>query len=428
MRVLLVSPHFPPTNAADMQRVRQVLPYLKAEGCEAEVLAVGAEGVACPVDPWLEAGLPAEVPVHRVKILGPEARWIPGMGSLSFRAIPALRREGDRLLAGGRFDLVYFSTTQFGVHLLGPKWLRKWGVPFAMDYQDPWVSDYYSEHPDQVPPGGRLKFWIADRLNRWMEPQVLKECAGVTAVSGSYIDQLRRRYAFLSQAWPTLVLPFAALEADWERVVDDGVGSRFFDKNDGRQHWVYAGRGGRDMEPALRAIFLAMQALPRDFLTNLCFHFIGTSYAPAGLGVATVAPLAAEYGLGEVVREMTDRVPYVEVLRCLRDAGALVVPGSDDPAYTASKMYPYLMARKPLLTVFHKKSPVQEVLAATGGAVRVGFASGESPEVVAQRIVSEWIEPRGWEWPRALEAARFADFCAPAAACQLVDFFRRCVP
>ena len=39
-RVLFVSPHFPPINAPDAQRIRTMLPYLESLGWEAEVLAV----------------------------------------------------------------------------------------------------------------------------------------------------------------------------------------------------------------------------------------------------------------------------------------------------------------------------------------------------------------------------------------------------
>ena len=90
--------------------------------------------------------------------------------------------------------------------------------------------------------------------------------------------------------------------------------------------------------------------------SNLKIHFVGTSYAAFGKGMKTIEPLALEYGLGDIVVEHTDRIPYSQTLRCLLDADALIVPGSDDPGYTASKIYPYLLARKPMLAVFHYRS------------------------------------------------------------------------
>ena len=42
-------------------------------------------------------------------------------------------------------DLIFFSTTQFDAFSLGPTWKRKFGVPYVLDYHDPWVNNYYRE-------------------------------------------------------------------------------------------------------------------------------------------------------------------------------------------------------------------------------------------------------------------------------------------
>ncbi|MFS6828152.1 hypothetical protein [Cyanobium sp. ATX-6F1] len=47
------------------------------------------------------------------------------------------------------------------------------------------------------------------------------------------------------------------------------------------------------------------------------------------------------------MEERTDRLPLSLTLASLRAADALLVIGSDDPAYTASKLIPYLLARRP---------------------------------------------------------------------------------
>ena len=137
-----------------MQRVRMLLPLFRENGWQVEVLAVMAEQVASPLDPWLVDGLPADVPVHRVKAMSLGWSRIPGFGTLGLRSLRALGRAGSKLLAKGSFDLVYFSTTVFEVHILGTCWKRKFGVPFVMDYQDPWVNDYYRNRPQITPPVG----------------------------------------------------------------------------------------------------------------------------------------------------------------------------------------------------------------------------------------------------------------------------------
>ena len=58
-RLLIVSPHFPPVNTPDMQRVRMLLPFFRPNGWRVEVLAVEAERVTpAPLDQWLADGLP----------------------------------------------------------------------------------------------------------------------------------------------------------------------------------------------------------------------------------------------------------------------------------------------------------------------------------------------------------------------------------
>jgi len=423
MRVLIISPHFPPTNAADMQRVRMVIPYFAEYGIEAEVLAVHPDQVASPQDPWLEEGLPEDVPIHRVQAMSLKWSKIPSLGTLSLRAMRALRDAGDTILKDGNFDLIYFSTTQFATHLLGPHWKSKFKVPFLMDYQDPWVSDYYRTHPEVVPPGGRLKYGIADWLNRRNEPKVIQECSGYTSVSPAYPDQLTNRYEKLHI--PFAVLPFPGDTQDLDRVKNATVGQKVFDPNDGLIHWVYVGRGGGDMALAVRAIFQAIkdQGVP----DTLRLHFIGTSYAAAGQGLKTIEPLAADFGLEKVVQEHPDRIPYSETLRCLLDADGLIVPGSDDPAYTASKIYPYLLADKPMLAVFHEESSVTSLMRDVGGGSIVPFASDDTQEAIADRIRNTAFGESRELKKISLDPDAFRPYDARSQAHDLASFFEHCL-
>src|SRR5271157_1900814 len=110
-RVLIVSPHFPPVNAPDHQRVRMSLPHLGEFGWEAHVLAVDPRFVEAGADPDLVATLPPATPVTRVGALPAGLTRRLGLGNLGLRAFWTLRGAGNRLLREGRFDLVYFSTT-----------------------------------------------------------------------------------------------------------------------------------------------------------------------------------------------------------------------------------------------------------------------------------------------------------------------------
>jgi hypothetical protein len=145
---------------------------------------------------------------------------------------------------------------------------------------------------------------------------------------------------------------------------------------------LYIGRGGKDMYNAINPVFESLKIrLSQDpgLSKKLKLYFIGTSYAPNGQGDPTILPLAKEYGIEDMVTELTDRIGYYHTLDTLQKADALFMPGSDDPAYTASKIYPYLLTRKPLLAIFNAKSPALAVLAEFG--VKNAFSYDERPDL-----------------------------------------------
>lgn len=423
LRLLIISPHFAPVNTADMQRVRMLLPFFKENGWEVEVLTVSPEQVASPTDNWLLGGLPDDVPIHRVKALSLAWSRIPGLGSLGFRALHALKKMGDHLLSHKKFDLIYFSTTVFDAHLLGPGWKKKFLVPFILDYQDPWVNDYYREHPAITPPGGRIKYKIIDALHRWSEPRVLKHCSGITSVSESYPKQLKARYPWLEKL-PVLVQPFCGAKSDFERMTDQSTKNKHFDETDGQTHWIYVGVMVPMMEFSLRCFFRALQCSNDELVKkNLKIHFIGTSYAPAGQGKPYVQKIAEEYGLANLVHESCDRIPYSDVLRCLKQADALLAFGTDDLGYTASKIYPYLLARRPLLAIFNKNSSVMELLGKVGGGVGIPFNNGDSIETIASRINDLWIENKKYQLTALLDENAFSPHLDFGCAKELTNFF-----
>jgi len=426
-RILIVSPHFPPTNTPDMQRVRMLLPFLEECGWKATILSVEPQQVAAPQDEWLVEGLPAGTEVHRAKALGLGWARLPGLGALGLRALRALAKVGDRLLTKGNYDLVYFSTTAFEVHLLGPRWKRRFGVPFTMDYQDPWVSDYYREHAEIAPPGGRLKYALAEALHRWLEPRVLRACAGITSVSPAYPQQLACRYPWI-HGIPRLVQPFPGAQRDFARLVRSGVSQQIFNPDDGCRHWVYVGAVIPGMFPALRALFRAMvTSLPASERERIRLHFVGTSYAPAGQAVPVVRPLAEEHGLADLVEEQTARIPYAQALKCLMDADALLAIGSDDPSYTASKIYPYLLARKPLLAIYHEQSSVVDLVRKVGGAVCIPFTLPVDENLLAQTISRSWLENGGYTRQNMLNVVAFSPYTDRASAGALCGFWEECV-
>lgn len=420
LRVLCVAPRFAPLNAADSHRLRLLLPHLGRHGVEAEVLMLDPTGLTGPQDPWLSSRLPPTVPIHRAPARA-SSGW--GRNGLTQRSFVPLYRKGNELLAQGRFDLVFFSTTEFLLHALGPLWRRRWGVPFCMDFQDPWVTDYYATRPNAPAPGGRLKFALANRLHRIVEPLVVRRCSGFLSVSSAYLPELGRRYGEAVAHQPRLVAGFPAEPTEMADALEPAEQRKL----EGLQVWRYVGRGGSDMAKAASAFFQAWRmAVDRGLLRRdeVRLEAAGTSYAPDGQGAKTLEPLADSAGLAGCVVESTDRLPYRAMLVSLAASDALVVFGSDDPAYTASKIYPYLLARKPLLALFHRNSGVSALLEEVGGGTCVGFDDDTTSASLAEQILAAWFS-RGSHPPFvALNEAAFAPYTAVKQAEQVAKWLR----
>lgn len=343
-----------------MQRVRMSLPYFENFGWQAEVVTVAPPYTDMEQDELLLQSVPTFVKGHTVKALNKSFTSKIGLGSIALRSLWYYRQKVNGILKKQKFDLIYFSTTQFPVCILGAYWKKRFGIPYVIDMQDPWHSDYYFNKPkSQRPP----KYWFAYRLNKYLEPIAIKNVDGLVSVSAGYVSQLKSRYPQIKNV-PSAVITFGAFAPDLQIAVQNG--GRFPSLlNEGYFNMVYAGRGGTDLHQAIRPVFEAFKiALKHDFdkYSKIRFHFIGTSYAPTGQGQATILPLALQLGLENYVTELTGRISYYHTLLTLQQANALLIPGSDDPQYTASKIFPYLLTGKPVLAIFNKASSAIPIL------------------------------------------------------------------
>ena len=294
-RVLIVSPHFPPVNAPDMQRVRVALPYFLEAGWEVTVLTVADPTPTAPVDAELAATVPAAVRVVRARCL--PRRWTGwlGINNVALRSLPFLFLAGRRLLRGRRHDVVYFSTTMFIVLPLGRLWKMLCGAPYVIDFQDPWISDYYDRPGAPRPPGG-WKYQFAQGLGRALEGWTVRGAAHLIAVSEGYLETLRTRYPVL-RATPATELPFGSPDPDLARLRAT-MKSRPTLLLAGGLRLVFAGALGPGQLAAVEILFAALAESRRAGL-DVSMHFFGTSYAAHGKP-ATLA-LAEKHSLSQCV-------------------------------------------------------------------------------------------------------------------------------
>lgn len=361
-KVLIISPHFPPTNSADMQRIRMSLPYFKDYNWEAQVVTVEEIYVDMVKDELLLDSVPNYIKIHKVPAFSKKWTRKIGLGSLALRSMWFYKNKVNQILSTENFDLIYFSTTEFPLCILGAYWKRKFNIPYVIDMQDPWHNEYYNNKPKSQRP---KKHWFSYRLHKILEPIAMKKVGGIISVSKKYIDVLKQRYAHINNI-PSEVITFGANDLDFK--IAEKRAEEFqlkYKKAENFINLVYVGRGGFDMQYALKILFKAFKTgltLNFELFNKIRFYFIGTSYAPKNKGIPTISPIAKELNVEKYVSESTDRIGFYESLHQLKNADGLIILGSNDIGYTASKLYPYIMAKKHLLGIFNNQSSAAHIM------------------------------------------------------------------
>lgn len=380
-RVLMISPHFPPDTSAGAHRVRLLAPYLPAFGWEPTIVTIEPGGYEGRLDPDLARLVPDWLRVVRSRAWPAQVTRRLGIGDLGLRSFSGLWRTTDRLLRTEPFDALFITVYPTYPALLGASLKRRYGVPFVLDYQDPWVGSWGLD----VGPGkngapdlkSRLSRAIAERL----EPRVVAAADAITAVSSrTYEDVLARVPGARPKACAAIPLGFD--ERDLEGLRRIPRPNPYFDEGDGLVHVCYVGTMLPKGVEMLRSVFLALLQL-RDrapsLYTRLRLHFLGTSNQRDPAAPPRVIPLAQQLGVAEVIREVPERLDYLDALNVQMRANAILLLGSTEPHYTPSKVYPAILSRRPLVAVYHAASSVVELL--------------KTPRVDAQTIVFDEDHP-----------------------------------
>jgi hypothetical protein len=418
-RLLIVSPHFPPVNAPDMHRAVGALPYLRDLGWEATVLCVDARDVAAPRDDRLASLVPADVRVERCRAWPLSLTRLAGMRTLSWRSWLSLRRAGRRLIRETRPEIILFTTTQYPVVSLGPRWKREFSVPYVVDLQDPWLTDYYSRAGSPAPPGG-WKYAFARAIAARMEPAAFMPASGFVSVSPDYLLALAARYPWFSGK-PQATIPFGVDERESGNAA--ATERAAFEREPDKVHLVSVGAAGPIMAGALAALFAQLRdlrAASPGLAASLRLHFIGTSYAPEGLAQPSVKPAAAAHGVGDLVSESTGRVPWHVAQATLHAADGIIVLASDEPGYTPSKIAGSFLARRPCLVVASPGSGAARMSADLGLGAQLD-PSGSTPGALGD-FVADIGRPSPL-WPARRNEGRFTEtYTASARTRQLAEF------
>jgi hypothetical protein len=269
--------------------------------------------------------------------------------------------------------------------LIGPQLKAAFGLPFVLDYQDPWVGAWGRSVGGG--PGGAVdwKSRASRQLGVWLEPQAVGAADAIVAVSQGTIDGIVERMPDVGRL-PHEVIPLGFEAADFEAVRErrPPVG---LDASDGLVHLCYVGTLLPTGFETLRLLLGGLARARRDnpAAGRLRLHFLGTSNQSAS-SEYRVLPCAHECGVADVVTEAPGRLDYLDALTVLTNASAILLLGSAERHYTASKLYPALLAKRPILALFHEDSSVVSILRQAGSEPTVRVVSYDDRPATEARI------------------------------------------
>lgn len=387
-KILIISPHFPPINAPDMQRIRQSLPYYKELGFYPIIVCSDSNYIEGYSDESLIKTIPSDIEVIKIKGLPYRITRLFGLGNLGLRSFIHYAIGVNKILKKRKIDLIFFSTTVFPLLVLGAYWKKKFNIPYIIDMQDPWLDFETLKKPKELRP---KKFWFMHSVNKFLEPIALRNADGVIAVTRQYLDVLKTRYKNITDE-NTEVITFGYSIEDFKVAEKESIDLDIWKSTKTNIRGVYTGVVNNDMLPVIEVIFKAFKDLltiKNNLTKNVKLFFIGTNYATGGFVKEMVKPLAIKYGIEENIVEVTYRLNYLKTIKLMMEADFLLLVGSTNKAYTASKLYPYLFSQKPLLAVFNKESSVISIIKKISSVEPIAFESEKLesfPEAIKNQL------------------------------------------
>ena len=435
--ILIISPHYPPSNLAAVHRSRLFAQHLSAFGWNPIILTVHEDFYEESLDWNLHKLIPAHQRIEKVsafKVGKPRL-----VGDIGLRAYFQLRRRALELIKAEKIDFVYIPIPSFYMALLGPYLFRRTGIPYGIDYIDPWVHQF---------PGSNKLFsrhWFSTQLAKFLEPIAVKHAALITGVSEGYYKPVIDRNPHLKSLVLTAAMPYGGEETDHDFIRAKGKESSSpLQPSAGNLRpsttsipstikFIYAGAMLPKAYKPLEEIFKAIQELQPSSLglptsgwlasstlqppQPFQLHFIGT--------LGTIKPIAEKHGLyGTTVIEHPDRIPYLDVLTQLEAADAVFILGSTEPHYTPSKVYQGVLSGKPILAVLHEQSTAVNVLRVSNAGIVITMKGEEDLDTLSARFLEGLLEFENFRKtfdPNKINRAAFEQYSAKAVTAQLVE-------
>jgi hypothetical protein len=382
-RVALVTGHFPPSNLVGAHRARLWSRYLPEFGWEPIVVTGDPRQYEERPDPDLERLVAPGLRVIHARTLS--TRPIRLVGDIGVRAFLGCYRALVDLAARREIDFVLVTIPSNFLGPIGRLVHRRHGLPFGIDYQDPWVNRW----PGVEKPLTRA--WASYRLACQLEPWSVRDAVLITGMASGYVAGMLERNPEVARHAVTAFMPMGHAPEDYELVRRLHRPPFLFGPGDGHFNMIYAGAllpaGVVVLDAFLRGLRALRDRAP-DIGRRLRVHFVGTGTSPDDPEGHQVLPRAQKIGVADMVCEHPHRIGYVDTLNHLEQSNAVLVVGSTERHYTPSKVFQAMLSRRPVFALLHEESTAVDVVrsAAAGTVLTLREQAMPRPEDVAGEL------------------------------------------
>lgn len=382
-KILIIYPHFPPSNLAGVHRPRLFANHLKSLGWEPVILTVHEKYYEEELDWNLHSLLPKDLRIEKTnafKISKPRL-----IGDIGLRGFFQMRKKALTLLRKEKFDFIYISIPSFYTSLLGPYLSEKTGVKYGIDYIDPWVH--------QFPGSNKIlsRHWFSTILAKWLEPKAVRNASLITGVAEGYYEGVIKRNPKLIKTCSFGAMPYGGEINDHKNISQLNISPYLFNKNN-KIKLVYAGAMLPKAYHLLETFFQFIKSNKSSF-ENIEFYFIGTGKLANDPNSHNIKKMALKYELWEnIIFEYPKRIPYLDVLVHLNNSNGVFILGSTETHYTPSKLYQAVLSEKPIFAILHQHSTASEIIKESNVGIVVNFKEERELEMMSILYAKGWSD------------------------------------
>ena len=415
-RLALVSGHFPPSNLVGAQRARLFSRYLPEFGWEPIVITGDPDRYEEKPDPDLLHLVAPELRVVHAPTWS--TRPVRLVGDVGVRAFWGCYRVLANLARRREIDFVLVTVPSHFLAPVGRLVHDRYGVPFGLDYQDPWVNRW----PGVEVPLSRA--WASYTLSTWLEPFAVRGASLITGMATGYVAGMLERNPQVARDAVVACMPMGIAAEDYELVRRLDRPPFLFDEGDGIFHMIYAGAllpAGVVVLDAFLAGLGELKERAPSVAARLRVHFVGTGRTADDPKGYRVAPRAEAAGVADMVDEHPARIGYVDALNHLGHSDAVLVLGSTEAHYTPSKVFQAMLSRRPVFALLHEASTAVGIVREAGAGVVLTLTEENLP---APRVVAEALErliASTDHAPREVDAATYEALSARASTRALAE-------